>query len=79
MAQVNVVLSTMMGGVSGSAVADASMQARILGHNMVKQRLPKGIYCRNYLSFSFNHRNNTAESWFNSLWFVGEVSIGRLL
>lgn len=31
LAQVSVVLSTMMGGVSGSAVADAAMQTRILG------------------------------------------------
>ena len=30
LAQVSVVLSTLMGGVSGSAIADAAMQARIL-------------------------------------------------
>ncbi|MFA7113538.1 MAG: TRAP transporter large permease subunit, partial [Sphaerochaeta sp.] len=41
-AQVNVVLSTLMGGVSGSAVADASMQIRILGPEMDKQGYPKG-------------------------------------
>lgn len=34
LAQVNVVLSTMMGGVSGSAIADASMEARVLGPGM---------------------------------------------
>ena len=42
MAQVSVVLSTMMGGVSGSAVADASMEARILGPEMIKRGYPKG-------------------------------------
>ena len=42
MAQVNVVLSTMMGGISGSAVADASMQARIVGLNMIKKGYPRG-------------------------------------
>ncbi len=37
LAQVSVVLSTLMGGVSGSAVADAAMQSRILGPDMVKR------------------------------------------
>ena len=37
MAQVNVVLSTMMGGVSGSANADAAMQSKILVPQMVKR------------------------------------------
>lgn len=37
LAQVNVVLSTLMGGVSGSAIADAAMEARILGTEMIKK------------------------------------------
>jgi TRAP-type C4-dicarboxylate transport system permease large subunit len=37
LAQVSVVLSTLMGGVSGSAVADAAMQSRILGPDMIKK------------------------------------------
>lgn len=37
MAQVNVVLSTMMGGVSGSANADAAMQSKILVPEMEKR------------------------------------------
>ncbi|MFP7300321.1 TRAP transporter large permease [Neobacillus niacini] len=37
LAQVSVVLSTLMGGVSGSAVADAAMQSRILGPDMIKR------------------------------------------
>ena len=41
-AQVNVVLSTLMGGVSGSAVADASMEIRVLGPEMDKKGYPKG-------------------------------------
>ncbi len=36
LAQVNVVLSTMLGGVSGSANADAAMQSKILVPQMVK-------------------------------------------
>ncbi len=37
MAQVNIVLSTMMGGVSGSANADAAMQSKILVPEMTKR------------------------------------------
>lgn len=40
--QVSCVLSTMMGGVSGSAVADAAMQSRILGPEMIKRGYARG-------------------------------------
>jgi tripartite ATP-independent transporter DctM subunit len=40
--QVSVVLSTLMGGVSGSAIADAAMQARILGPDMTKKGYSRG-------------------------------------
>ncbi|NWF92468.1 MAG: TRAP transporter large permease [Syntrophaceae bacterium] len=42
LAQVNVVLSTLMGGVSGSAIADAAMEARILGTQMIKKGFSVG-------------------------------------
>jgi len=42
LAQVSVVLSTLMGGVSGSAIADAAMQARILGPDLIKKGYSKG-------------------------------------
>ncbi len=42
LAQVSVVLSTMMGGVSGSAIADASMQSRILGPEMNRRGYARG-------------------------------------
>lgn len=42
LAQVSVVLSTLMGGISGSANADAAMESRILGPDMLKQGYPKG-------------------------------------
>jgi len=42
-AQVSVVLSTLMSGVSGSAVADAAMQARILGPSMDKRGYTKSF------------------------------------
>ncbi|MCC1482275.1 TRAP transporter large permease [Roseibaca sp. Y0-43] len=37
LAQVNVILSTMMGGISGSANADAAMQSKILAPEMTKR------------------------------------------
>ena len=43
LAQVAIVLSTVMGGVSGSAVADAAMEARILGPTMIQKGYGKGF------------------------------------
>lgn len=78
MAQVNVVLSTMMGGVSGSAVADASMQARILGHNMVNKGYPRG-YTAGITCLSSLITATIPPSLGLILYgFVGEVSIGKL-
>ena len=44
LAQVSVVLSTLMGGVSGSATADAAMEARLLGVGMVTRRVLSGLH-----------------------------------
>ncbi len=78
MAQVNVVLSTMMGGVSGSAVADASMQARILGLNMIKKGYPRG-YSAGITCLSSLITATIPPSLGLILYgFVGEVSIGKL-
>ena len=40
--QVSCVMSTLMGGVSGSAVADAAMECRILGPEMLRQGYARG-------------------------------------
>ena len=45
LAHVAIMLSALMGGVSGSAVADAAMEARVLGPSMVKSGLSKGYAC----------------------------------
>ncbi|MBS3933750.1 MAG: TRAP transporter large permease [Truepera sp.] len=37
LAQMGVILSLLMGGVSGSAIADATMQARVMGPEMVRR------------------------------------------
>jgi len=51
LAQGSVVLSLLMGGVSGSANADAAMEARVLGPDMLKQGYPRG-YTACLLSFT---------------------------
>lgn len=43
LAQVSVVLSALMGGISGSATADAAMECRILGPAMEKRGFSKGF------------------------------------
>ncbi|MCU4677701.1 TRAP transporter large permease [Catenovulum sp. 2E275] len=43
LAHVTIVLSALMGGVSGSAIADAAMQSRILGKPMQDSGLSKGF------------------------------------
>ena len=42
LAQVNVILSTLMGGVSGSCIADCAMETRMLGPEMIKRGYSKG-------------------------------------
>lgn len=43
LAQVNCLLSAMMGGISGSANADAAMQSKILVPEMIKKGFPKSF------------------------------------
>ena len=78
LAQMNVVLSTMMGGISGSAVADSSMQARILGPTMI-ERGYSGGYTAGITCLSSLITATIPPSLGLILFgFVGEVSIGRL-
>jgi tripartite ATP-independent transporter DctM subunit len=41
--QVNILLSTLMGGLSASALADAAMQAKMLGPEMIKRGISPGF------------------------------------
>jgi TRAP-type transport system large permease protein len=43
LAQVSLALSALMGGVSGSAIADAAMQSRMLGEEIVRRGLTRGF------------------------------------
>jgi len=76
--QVSVVMSTLMGGVSGSANADAAMESRILGPDMVKRGYSRGWGAAiNGLS-SLITATIPPSMGLIIYGSVGEVSIGRL-
>ncbi len=77
-AQVDVILSTLMGGVSGSAVADAGMEIRILGPEMDKLGYPKGYATSLTCLTSLITATIPPSLGLILFGFVGEVSIGRL-
>ncbi|MXN66319.1 TRAP transporter large permease subunit [Stappia sp. GBMRC 2046] len=78
LAQVSIILSTLMGGVSGSAVADAAMQARVLGPQMINHKYSKG-YTSAVIALSSLITATIPPSIGLILYgYVGQVSIGRL-
>jgi tripartite ATP-independent transporter DctM subunit len=77
--QVSILLSLMMGGISGSAVADASMEARLLGPSMIS----KGGYSKAATSAVLAFGSIITATIPPSIGlilfgFINEVSIGRL-
>ena len=78
LAQVAIVLSTLMGGVSGSAVADAAMEARILGPAMIKAGYGKGYSCAAIAVGSLITATIPPSIGLILYGFMGNVSIGRL-
>ncbi|MBB5704344.1 tripartite ATP-independent transporter DctM subunit [Ochrobactrum daejeonense] len=77
-AQVSLILSALMGGISGSAVADAAMQSRILGQPMIKEGYSRGFTAA-LLSVGGLITATIPPSLGLILYgFLGEVSIGRL-
>src|SRR5687767_12726667 len=78
LAQVSIALATLMGGVSGSASADAAMQARMLGNEMRKRGFSRG-YAAGVLSYgSLMTPIIPPGIGFILYGTVGQVSIGRL-
>ena len=76
--QTSLVLSALMGGISGSAVADAAMQARVLGEPMIKSGYSRG-FTGALLSIGGLITATIPPSLGLILYgFLGEVSIGRL-
>ncbi|WP_163263995.1 TRAP transporter large permease [Chelativorans alearense] len=79
LAQVSIALSALMGGISGSAVADAAMEARLLGDAMAQRGYPRG-FSASVIAFSSIITATIPPSIGLILFgFVAEVSIGRLL
>lgn len=78
LAQVSLILSALMGGISGSAVADAAMQSRVLGGPMVGEGYSKGFTAA-LLSVGGLITATIPPSLGLILYgFLGGVSIGRL-
>ncbi len=78
LAQVSVLLSCLMGGISGSATADAAMESRILGPDMEKKGYSRGFTAA-ILAMGGLITSTIPPSLGLILYGVtGEVSIGRL-
>jgi TRAP-type transport system large permease protein len=78
LAQVSLTLSALMGGVSGSAIADAAMQARMLGGEMMKRGFSGG-FAAGIISFGAILTPIIPPGIGMILYgTIGQVSIGRL-
>jgi tripartite ATP-independent transporter DctM subunit len=78
LAQVSIALSTLMSGVTGSCIADAAMNSRLLGPAMLKRGFSRG-YAAGVLSFgSLMAPIIPPGIGFILYGTVGQVSIGRL-
>lgn len=78
LAQVAIMLSALMGGVSGSAVADAAMEARILGPGMLERGLKRGYVCAVIAVGSLITATIPPSIGLILYGFLGNVSIGQL-
>jgi tripartite ATP-independent transporter DctM subunit len=78
LAQVCIVLSTLMGGVSGSAVADAAMEARILGPSLIARGYSRGFTSATIAVGSLITATIPPSLGLILYGFVGNVSVGRL-
>lgn len=78
LAQVSIVLSFMMGGISGSAVADASMEARLLGPDMRAQGYSNGFIAAVLAFGSIITATIPPAIGLILFGYINEVSIGRL-
>jgi tripartite ATP-independent transporter DctM subunit len=78
LAQVSLALSALMGGVSGSAVADCAMECRILGPDMIKSGYSKGFTAAILGMGGLITATIPPSIGLILYGVVGEVSIGRL-
>lgn len=78
LAQASIVLSTLMGGVSGSAVADAAMQGRIISPGMISHGYSKGFTGAVIAIGSLITATIPPSIGLILYGYLGEVSIGKL-
>jgi tripartite ATP-independent transporter DctM subunit len=78
LAQVAILLSALMGGVSGSAVADAAMEARILGPAMLERGYTRGFSAATIAVGSLITATIPPSIGLILYGFMGNVSIGKL-
>jgi tripartite ATP-independent transporter DctM subunit len=78
LAQISAVLSTLMGGVSGSCIADAAMECRMLGPEMVKRGYSRGFAVAVNVWTSLIVPTIPPGIGLILYGTVGQVSIGRL-
>jgi tripartite ATP-independent transporter DctM subunit len=78
LAQVCILLSTLMGGISGSAVADAAMEARMLGPEMLRRGYSRGYTCSVIAVGSLITATIPPSLGLILYGYVGNVSVGRL-
>ena len=78
LAQVSIVLSMLMGGISGSAVADASMEARLLGPSMREQGYSPAFIAAVLAFGSIITATIPPSIGLVLFGYINEVSIGRL-
>ena len=76
--QVSCVLSTMMGGISGSSNADAAMESRVLGPDMIRNGYSRGWGAAINGISSLITSTIPPSMGLIIYGSVGEVSIGRL-
>ena len=78
LAQVAIVVSALMGGVSGSAVADAAMEALILGPAMLRQNYSRGFSSAVIAVGALITATIPPSIGLILYGFLGNVSIGKL-
>jgi tripartite ATP-independent transporter DctM subunit len=78
LAHVSIVLSTIMGGISGSANADAAMQSRVVGPQMMARGYSGGFSSSVIAVSSLITATIPPSIGLILYGYVGEVSIGRL-
>lgn len=78
LAHVNILLSTLMGGISGSAASDAAMDCRMTAPEMIKRGYSKGFTAAVTAYSSLITATIPPGIGLILFGFVGSVSIGRL-